>query len=276
MQSISEIRAILGERGLTPRHRFGQNFLHDKNQLSKLVEAAQIEPGDLVLEVGPGTGTLTETLLERGANVIACELDRDLAGVIEDRLGDRVTLIVGDALERGRRLNPQIISAIDNRPFKLVANLPYNIASPLMASLLLEHRNCTGQYVTIQKEVADRILAEPGGKDYGPLTVIVQTFAAARRLAILKPTSFWPQPKVNSAMLKLKPLAESPVADRTAFAAFITNLFAKRRKQLGAIFGRDRAADHWPPGVTPEMRPEALSVSQLITLFALHGTRPSG
>lgn len=269
MQSISEIRAILSERGLRPRHRFGQNFLHDKNQLIKLVDAADVSSGDLVLEVGPGTGTLTETLLERGAEVIACELDRDLAGIIADRLGDRVTLIVGDALQRGRQLNPQIVSAIDGREFKLVANLPYNIASPLMAALLLDHPNCIGQYVTIQKEVADRLLASPGTKAYGPLTVIVQAFGMVHRLAVLKPTSFWPQPKVSSAMVEIVPKRDHGIDDAAAFAAFITGLFAKRRKQLGAIFGRDRPDEQWPADVTPDMRPESLDVDQLIALWRM-------
>jgi len=269
MQSISEIRAILGERGLRPRHRFGQNFLHDKNQLTKLVEAAHLAPGDLVLEVGPGTGTLTETLLERGADVIACELDRDMAGIIADRLGDRVTLIVGDALQRGRRLNPDIVAALAGRSFRLVANLPYNIASPLMAMLLLDHPNCAGQYITIQKEVADRLLAKSGTKEYGPLTVIAQAFGEAKRLATVKPTSFWPQPKVSSAMVAITPRGDHGVDDPAAFATFITQLFAKRRKQLGAIFGRERPAGAWPPGVTPDMRPESLSVEQLIALKAM-------
>lgn len=263
MQSISEIRAILGERGLSPRHRFGQNFLHDKNQLAKLVQAANVSKDDLVLEVGPGTGTLTEAMLERGAQIIACELDRDLAAVIADRLGDRITLIVGDALGRARQLNPEIIAAINERPFKLVANLPYNIASPLMTTLLIDHPACLGQYVTIQKEVADRLLAQPGTKAYGPLTVIVQAFGEVTRLATLKPASFWPQPKVNSAMVALVPRRQPGIADPQAFSRFVTQLFAKRRKQLGSIFGRDR---RWPKGVTAEMRPEALSVLQLIEL----------
>lgn len=269
MQSISEIRAILGQRGLQPRRRFGQNFLHDKNQLTKLVDAAEIIPGELVLEVGPGTGTLTETLLERGAEVIACELDRDLADVIKERIGERVTLIVGDALERGRRLNADIIAAIGGRSFKLVANLPYNIASPLMAALLLDHPGCSGQFVTIQKEVADRLLAEPCTKEYGPLTVIIQALAEVKRIAIVKPTSFWPQPKVSSAMVCIlrKDAGDVGVADPHGFAAFVTELFTKRRKQLGAIFGRDHPEYAWPAGIRPEMRPEALDVEQLIGLW---------
>ena len=132
MQTLSEIRALLDSRGLRPRKRFGQNFLHDKNQLRRLVDASGVGEGDVVLEVGPGTGTLTEALLERGARVIASEIDEDLAGISEERLGDRVTLVRGDCLGGRRTLAPAIVAAIDGRSFTLVANLPYQAASPLM------------------------------------------------------------------------------------------------------------------------------------------------
>ncbi|MDY7107018.1 MAG: 16S rRNA (adenine(1518)-N(6)/adenine(1519)-N(6))-dimethyltransferase RsmA [Planctomycetota bacterium] len=281
MQTIIEIRSLLAARGLRPRHRLGQNFLHDQNQLRKLIAAAQIAPGDLVLEIGPGTGTLTEALLEAGAKVIASEIDDDLADIVADRLGDRITLIRGDCLARGRVLAPAIVDAIDGRPFRLVANLPYQVASPLMTTLLLDHPNCAGQYVTIQKEVADRLLAAPGGKDYGPLGIIIAALAEVKRIGTVPPTCFWPQPQVTSAMVEILPsppgrgaggegppevkLPDSPEA-RRAFARFVTNLFSKRRKQLGAIFGRDRP---WPAGVTPDMRAEMLTVAQLVDLWRI-------
>jgi len=279
MQTITEIRALLAERGLRPRHRLGQNFLHDQNQLRKLIAAAQIAPGDLVLEVGPGTGTLTEALLEAGAAVIACEIDERLADLVADRLGERITLIRGDCLARGRALAPSVVEAINGRAFRLVANLPYQVASPLMTTLLLDHANCLGQYVTIQKEVADRLLAAPGTKAYGPLGIIIQALAEVKRIGAVPPTCFWPQPKVTSAMISIFPSPpgrgargegppegeglESPEA-RRSFARFITDLFSKRRKQLGTIFGRDRS---WPDGVTADMRPEVLTVEQLTHLW---------
>jgi 16S rRNA (adenine1518-N6/adenine1519-N6)-dimethyltransferase len=281
MQTISEIRSLLAERGLRPRHRLGQNFLHDQNQLRKLIAAAQIAPGDLVLEVGSGTGTLTEALLEAGAEVIACEIDENLADIVADRLGDRITLIRGDCLARGRALAPTIVDAIGSRPFRLVANLPYQVASPLMTTLLLNHPNCAGQFVTIQKEVADRLLASPGGKDYGPLGIIIGALAEVKRIGAVPPTCFWPQPKVTSAMISLLPsppgrgvrgegppeegMPDSPDA-RRAFARFITDLFSKRRKQLGTIFGRGRT---WPAGVTADMRAEMLTIAQLIDLWRI-------
>jgi 16S rRNA (adenine1518-N6/adenine1519-N6)-dimethyltransferase len=234
-----------------------------------------------VLEVGPGTGSLTEALLEAGAKVIACEIDENLADIVADRLGDRITLIRGDCLARGRALAPAIVEAIDARAFRLVANLPYQVASPLMTTLLLDHPDCTGQYVTIQKEVADRLLAKPGGKEYGPLGIIIGALAEVKRIGAVPPTCFWPQPKVTSAMVSILPSVprkrargegppeggriESPEA-RRSFARFITDLFSKRRKQLGSIFGRDRT---WPAGVTADMRPEVLTVEQLIELWRI-------
>ena len=246
MQTISEIRALLDARGLKPKRKLGQNFLYDKNQLAKLISAAEVNAGDLVLEVGPGTGTLTEALIEAGAETIACEIDNDMADIIEERLclpgatdtspGDMsvrggaiekdtdiveapvsvapgesppkigsFTLIRGDCLGKSRTLNPDITEAIAGRKFKLIANLPYQIASPLMVALLVDHPNCVAQFITIQKEVADRLLATPSTKAYGPLTIITRAFAEVKKIAILKPTCFWPPPKVDSAMVALSP-----------------------------------------------------------------------
>ncbi|MHC5022809.1 MAG: 16S rRNA (adenine(1518)-N(6)/adenine(1519)-N(6))-dimethyltransferase RsmA [Planctomycetota bacterium] len=264
MQTLSEIRALLAERGLRPKHRLGQNFLHDKNQIRRLVEAAGVGPGDQVLEVGPGTGALTEALLDRGCSIVCCELDRDLAGILRDRLADRITLIVGDCLERGRALNADIARALGDRTFVLVANLPYQVASPLMTCLLLDHPTCAGQYVTIQKEVADRLTAPPGGREYGPLGIIIRAQADVHRIGTVSPSCFWPAPKVTSAMVAITPKPSPGLDNAHAFARFITTLFSKRRKQLGTIFGRD--AD-WPDGVTPDLRPQALAIEQLIELW---------
>lgn len=277
MQSISQIRALLDERGLRPKRSLGQNFLHDQNQLRKLIDAAQVRSGDLVLEVGPGTGTLTEALLDTGAQVIACEMDDGLASLLDDRLGDRITLIHADALEPGRALNRRLCRAIEEAQqprFKLVANLPYQIASPLMATLLIEHDDCTGQFVTIQKEVADRLHAPPGTKTFGPLGIIVQALAHVERINVVPPTCFWPQPSVTSAMIAIHPSLSGRGAGgerlpattdaRRSFARFVHDIFAARRKQLGTILGREVEL---PEGIAPEVRPEMLTVAQLIDLW---------
>ena len=264
MQSLREIRELLATRGLTPRHRFGQNFLHDHGKIVELVDAANLQPGETVLEVGPGTGALTECLLERKVRVIAVEIDRDLAGLVRDRFGNRITLVEGDCLAKGRRLAPEVVSALEGSAFKLVANLPYQAASPLMASLLMHHPECSGQWVTIQKEVVDRLVANPGTKAWGPLTAIVRAFASARRIAILPPGCFWPAPKVTSAMAELLPCAsDSRPSDPDGFARYVTKLLSQRRKQIGRILGRDITASL---GIEPQTRAETLSAEQLLEL----------
>lgn len=269
MQTLSEMREILARRGIRPKHRLGQNFLHDQNLLKKLVDASGADEGDLVLEVGPGTGTLTSALLDRGAAVIACELDADMASIVRDEFGEheRLQLIEGDCLASKHRLSEAITEAVSGRPFRLVANLPYQAASPLIATLLQQHENCIGMYVTIQKEVADRITAQPGGRDFGALTVMCQAMAEIERIAVCPPSCFWPAPKVTSAMISL---TRRPTIDFNpgALAHLTQRLFQKRRKQLGAILGREFPL---PAGVERAWRPEDLSTAQFIELSHLHG-----
>jgi 16S rRNA (adenine1518-N6/adenine1519-N6)-dimethyltransferase len=269
MQTLSEIKALLTQRGIRPKHRLGQNFLHDQNLLRKLVDASGVGTGDLVLEVGPGTGTLTSALLDLGANVVACELDRDMASIIRDEFGDdeRLRLLEGDCLASKHRLSDAIVDAVGGRTFRLVANLPYQAASPLIATLLQQHEDCIGMYITIQKEVADRITAQPGGRDYGALTVMCQAMAEIERIAVCPPSCFWPAPKVTSAMIALTRRFTIDF-DPGALAALTQRLFQKRRKQLGAILGREFPL---PDGVGRAWRPEDLSIEQFIELSRLHG-----
>jgi 16S rRNA (adenine1518-N6/adenine1519-N6)-dimethyltransferase len=265
MQTLSEIKELLESRGLSPRKSMGQNFLVDQNLIRKLVDSARVGAGDLVLEVGPGTGTLTEELLSRGCAVVAVELDRGLAALLRERLGGRAgfTLIEGDALEGKRAINPEAARALGRRPFKLVANLPYGAATPLMLALLVEHPECAGMWVTIQREVADRLLARPGGKEYGAISVVAQAMCEVSRIASLPPECFWPRPDVTSAMVSLVRRAEPLTADARGLAEFAQGVFTKRRKQLGAVLGRERA---WPAGIRPEQRAEELSVEQMVAL----------
>lgn len=289
MQSLSEIRDLLESRGLAPRHALGQNFLIDHNLLRKLVEASGIGgagAGDIVLEVGPGTGTLTEALLEAGATVIACELDRGLAGLLRETLlprwntpvapshhdigligpigpiPQRLTLIEGDCLAGKRELAPAIVEAIAGRPFRLVSNLPYGAATPLLLTLLIDHPRCDTMAVTIQREVADRILAAPGSKAYGALSVVAQRLCEIERIATLAPTCFWPRPKVESAMIRLVRRDPPPPEPPRALAETCARLFHARRKQIRAALGDlvnlDELSD-----IAPSSRPETLSPAQI-------------
>jgi 16S rRNA (adenine1518-N6/adenine1519-N6)-dimethyltransferase len=274
VQTLAAIRDLLASRGLTPRKALGQNFLIDHNLIRKLADAAGIARGDLVLEVGPGTGALTDELLLRGAHVIAAELDRGLAELLRERLADpqaalgappeaRLTLIEGDALASKRRLALAIAQALAGRPFRLVANLPYNAATPLMLALLTEHPECSGLWVTIQREVADRLLAKPSTPDYGTLGVVAQALARVGRLANLPRECFWPRPEVTSAMVSVirrpDPLTDRPVR----LAAFCQRVFSQRRKQLGSVLGRTFP---WPPGIRPENRVEELDPGRIVAL----------
>ncbi|MFN7374819.1 MAG: 16S rRNA (adenine(1518)-N(6)/adenine(1519)-N(6))-dimethyltransferase RsmA [bacterium] len=271
MQTLSEIKAMLAERGLRPRHALGQNFLIDHNLLAKLLTAANLKPGELILEVGPGTGTLTEALLAQGCRVLACEMDTNLASLLADRItsqghAERFRLVQGDCLALGKRLNNAVANAIGDEPFKLVANLPYNAATPLILTLLIDHPRCSLIAATIQREVADRLTAQPATPDYGLLSILVQALATPHILAKLDPACFWPRPKVTSAMVLLERRPDPLTRDPRRLAELCHRLFSQRRKQLGTTLGRSTSL---PPGIRPEQRPEELTPQQVVELMDL-------
>ncbi len=265
-QTLSEIRELLAARGLSPRHALGQNFLIDHNLLRRLVDESGVGAGDLVLEVGPGTGTLTEELLARGCEVVACELDRGLAGLLRERLGERArfTLVEGDCLDGKRALSGALASALAGRPFALVANLPYGSATPLMLTLLVDYPECRAMFVTIQREVAERLAAREGSKAYGPLAVVATLLVRVRTIAALGPECFWPRPEVTSAMVAVERKPDAPSLDGRALADFCQRVFAQRRKQIGSVLGRDFP---WPEGVRPTDRAESLPPGAVLELF---------
>ena len=265
MQNLTEIRSILDQRGIRPKHRLGQNFLHDQNQIRRLINAADLQPDELVVEVGPGTGTLTEALIERGCRVVAMELDEEMANIVEERLAGQMTLVRGDCLDGPRRLSEPLNELIGNDQFKLVANLPYGAASPLMSLLAFDAR-CLGQYVTIQREVGDRLLAEPGTKAWGPLTVYIRARCVVELIGRLSPQCFWPAPKVESVMMAITPCTDRPDVSEATLGRIIQMLFTKRRKQLGKILGRSTAL---PDGIDPDRRPDSLSLDELLSLQTL-------
>jgi 16S rRNA (adenine1518-N6/adenine1519-N6)-dimethyltransferase len=283
VQSASSIKSLLESRGLRPNRSLGQNFLVEPAHIRRLIDASGAGGGDAVLEVGPGTGALTDELLARGCEVVACELDAGLAALLRERFAPAsasgaFVLMHGDCLEGKRGLNREVIGALRGRPFRLVANLPYNAASPLMIELATAHHParaagrglppCLGQFVTIQREVADRLRAAPGTRDYSEMSVMVQAMAQVRRIAVLPPGCFWPPPKVESEMVSILPRAEPASCDPARLSRLCRLLFTQRRKQIGTILSRAGLDDALtlPSGVQPTMRPEALDIGQLVEL----------
>jgi 16S rRNA (adenine1518-N6/adenine1519-N6)-dimethyltransferase len=271
MQTKQQIQSLLTQAGLSPRHRFGQNFMIDQNLLRIVAEAGNPSAGDLVIEVGPGTGTLTEEILSRGAEVLAVEIDRDLAGLLRERFKDepRFRLIEGDALDSKHSLNAQLLEAIKlaQDPPKLIANLPYNIASPLIIELLLAGVKLLA--FTVQKEVAERLRASPGTDAYGALSVMVQLLAKVEVLRTLPPAAFWPAPKIESALVRLTRDDRVGVTAR-GFSRFLQGLFSSRRKTLRKSLvqmNHDPDAALSDLQLDPAIRGETLNPEQLVLLY---------
>ena len=271
MQTKQQIQSLLTQAGLSPRHRYGQNFMIDQNLLRIVAEAGNPAGGDLVIEVGPGTGTLTEEILSRGADVLAVEIDRDLAGLLRERFKDegRFRLIEGDALDSKHSLNAQLLEAIKSaqHPPKLIANLPYNIASPLIIEMLLAGVEMLA--FTVQKEVAERLRGSPGTDAYGALSVMVQLLAKVEVLRTLPPAAFWPAPKIESALVRLIRDDRLNVRAR-GFSLFLQGLFSSRRKTLRKSLVQ---MNHHPDAVlselqlNPAIRGETLNPQQLLLLY---------
>ena len=274
-QTKHQIEALLAEAGSGgPRHRFGQNFMIDQNLVRLVAGAGNVRRDDLVIEVGPGTGTLTEELLERSDHVVVVEIDRDLASLLCRRFGDRpnFTLIEGDALAGKHELNPDLRAVLASRrggerPTKLVANLPYNIASPLVIGMLIERAELLA--FTVQKEVADRLRAAAGSDAYGPLSVMVQLLSDVEVLRNLPPQAFWPAPKVDSSLVRLT--RNDRLGARAAdFGRFVHALFSFRRKTLRRALsqaGHDADAVLAATGFDGGKRPEVFSPPQILAMY---------
>jgi 16S rRNA (adenine1518-N6/adenine1519-N6)-dimethyltransferase len=242
----------------------------DQNLVRTVAAAAMIEAGDHLLEVGPGTGTLTEELLaSSAASVTAVEIDRDLAGMLREKFAaePRFRLIEGDALAGKHELNGELLRALGQGRTKLVANLPYNIASPLVIELLI-----TGVELlafTVQKEVADRLRANASDDAYGPLTVMVQMLAKVEVLRTLPPQAFWPAPKIDSALVRLT-RADALGSSANDFSKFVHQVFSFRRKTLRkslAMSSFDDQAMLAATGFDGQRRPEEFSPQEFFKLF---------
>lgn len=281
-QTKTVLRQALGEAGIRPRRRYGQHFLIDRNLMRKLIEAADLDGDDCVLEVGAGTGSLTGWLARTAGRVIAVEIDPRLADIAERHLGEvgNVTLIRADALEGKSTVSGGVVAALregvrgGGGRQKLVANLPYDIATPLVMTLLLGDLPLGRFCFTVQAEVAARFLARPGMDEYGPIAVITQALATSRLICKVPARAFWPVPKVASAMIRLdrRPSPDICGDDARAFAEFVRSYFRHRRKTLLSMARRQGLAARLTEvigriGMPAESRPEDLSVGQWVDLY---------
>ena len=287
--SRTRTRAIMEKYGIHTKKGFGQNFLTDLNVLKNIVSAAEITRDDNVIEIGPGIGALTEQLAQAAGEVLALEIDQDLIPVLAEVLApyDNVTVLNQDVLQANL---PELIKqqfTDPSRPIKVVANLPYYITSPILMNLLAAPVDWAAICVMMQKEVAQRLTAQPGTKQYGALTLAIEYQMTAEIAFNVSRRVFVPAPNVDSAIVVLKPRTTPlPVQpfNRQKLFGFIRGCFAHRRKSLWnnlqATIGKQPAVKEKMQAIltalaiSPQTRPERLTLEQFIELAnALHAAQ---
>ncbi len=273
----TEIRRLAKELEFRPRKSLGQNFVHDANTVRRVVSASGVSRCDHVLEVGPGLGSLTLALLDRGATVTAVEIDPVLAG----RLPQTVAEHSHSEIQRLTVLNRDVLTLrrddLAAEPTAVVANLPYNVAVPALLHLLSEFPSIRVVTVMVQAEVAERLAADPGGKDYGVPSVKMRFFGRVRRCGMVSPTVFWPIPRVYSGLVRIDRYETSPWPTDETFRRQVFELvdiaFAQRRKTLRNAFlewagsGNESANRLLAASIDPARRGETLSVDDFVRLL---------
>jgi 16S rRNA (adenine1518-N6/adenine1519-N6)-dimethyltransferase len=283
----TEIRRLARELEFRPRKSFGQNFVHDANTVRRIVTVSGVSRADHVLEVGPGLGSLTLALLDRGCAVTAVEIDPVLAARLPQTVAEhsnnesqRLTVVHRDVLTLRRDdLDPS-----SPAPTAVVANLPYNVAVPALLHLLAEFPSIRTVTVMVQAEVAERLAAEPGGKEYGVPSVKVRYYGSVRRCGMVSPTVFWPIPRVYSGLVRIDRYASSPwPADedfRRQVFALVDVAFAQRRKTSRNAFvewagsGNESANRLLAASIDPSRRGETLSIDDFVRLLQRAADRP--
>ncbi|MHB1256554.1 MAG: 16S rRNA (adenine(1518)-N(6)/adenine(1519)-N(6))-dimethyltransferase RsmA [Dethiobacteraceae bacterium] len=279
LSTPTDVAKLLAQHGIRLKKKWGQNFLVDENILQKIVHTANLEQTDMVLEIGPGIGALTQKLAEKVKAVTAVEIDARLLSVLQSTLAnhDNVELVHQDAMDFDWRAH------CAQQPVKLVANLPYNVATPLFYRWLKEYRDCFSLFVCmVQKEVAQRIVAPPGGKEYGSLAVLCQ-YAGRCEIAFNVPrTVFFPRPDVSSAVVRITPLINPSydVGDERFFFRLVDAVFAQRRKTLfntlhaALPFTKEELAEAGAAtGIDMSRRGETLSLEEFAKISRLLYTR---
>lgn len=270
----ADIRRIAAEEGITPTKKFGQNFVIDPGTVRKIVAAAGVKSGDIVMEVGPGLGSLTLAILQTGAQLTAVEIDpplaRRLPHTVEEfmpKAMQKFNVILKDALTVNADDVPQIAQA---KKFTLVANLPYNVATPIILTLLEKFSNLQNFLVMAQKEVADRLCAQPGNKVYGTPSVKLAWYGKAQRAGLIGRNVFWPSPNVDSALVSFTRdcTSKGDNNEREGVFAFIDAAFQQRRKTLHAALKNQVPEEAYKnSGIDPTRRGETLTCDEFIALY---------
>jgi len=262
------------------RKRFGQHFLAPA-WADKVVAAIVPQPSDRFLEIGPGPGVLTTRLAARASRVTAIEIDRDLAAGLRSLLPPNVDVVTADILD------VDLAPYLEDGPLRVAGNLPYNISSPILFKLLAQAKRGQPPFsdatLMLQREVADRLVARPGTKDYGVLTIFTSARADVQRLLTLPPGAFRPAPKVHSAVVRVTFVpSRVPAALEATFERMVRGMFMQRRKTLGNALrpfaesiGRDAASALSAAGIDPSARPETLALAELVRLAAVFGSLPA-
>ena len=293
MQTKHQIQQLLTSAGVRPNKRLGQHFLIDLNLMRLLLDSANINKNDVALEIGCGTGSLTESLVKKAGMVIAVEFDRVLAEIAKSQLANtpNLKLINADVLKSKHTLNPAVTNALETARKNysgrvlLVANLPYNVASPVIINLVTGPSIVDAMYVTVQKEVADRMTAPPGSSHYGALSIFLAATGDVKTIRVLKPTVFWPAPKVDSEMVSfVRNQAKSERIENMKLFIETVNLFmGHRRKMLKTssklVKKEQLKIENWPKifkkcSIDPQKRPGQLRAEDFIAIANLcHNAR---
>ncbi len=282
VQTKREIEAVLTGIGMHPRKMFGQNFLIDGNLMRLLVKSADISPGDRVLEVGGATGGLTDLLAKLSTSLYVVEIDRDLAVVLKERFAhcEHLTILNADALHQKHLLHGPVgawvsgESGSGDRPVKLVANLPYEVATLIVMNLLIDYPMVSRLCFTVQLEVGQRIAAMVNTKAYGPLSIIAQTLAEVEMVARVPASAFWPRPKIDSAIMRLtrKPSPFAMREQQDTFVRVVRRAFEHRRKTLRSAISYYLDKDICEricQDFDGQCRPQTLSAEEWVSLSRL-------
>ncbi len=246
-----------------PRKRFGQNFLTDQNVLSEIIRVIAPTADDAMVEIGPGQGAMTALLLAHLSRLHVVELDRDLVAMLQKKFSpDKLIIHSGDALQFDfGALKPA------QGKLRIVGNLPYNISSPLLFHLAQYAQQVEDQHFMLQKEVVQRMVAPPGGKDYGRLSVMLQWRYQMEMLFIVPPSAFDPPPKVDSAIVRMRPIASPLACEQARLEQVVTQAFSQRRKVIrNSLSGLFTEQQLIAAGIDPQARPETVSFEQYVAL----------